>query len=188
MTGTLSLVMFWWSFWYAFIISFLEEREWEPGSAPAGTVAQDHMQLNELHTPGLWCVCKGGNNFPHVATEKNRQKGRTETQSIIRGVWNMVWYTRHWEVTGKRSDRREGCTLLFRSKFKHMHNSDCRGATDGEVPDGDCALLLPIASLPLTFGNPSTKPWLYLLQWSVVPERIKINWQSHEVRQQREWF
>lgn len=64
---------------------------------------------------------------------------------------------------GKRSDRREGCTLLFRNKFKHMCNSDCRGATDGEVPDEDCALLLPIASLPLTFGNPSTNPWLYLL-------------------------
>lgn len=91
MTGSLSLVVFWWSFCYAFIIFFLQKREQEPGSTPAGTIAQDHIQLNESHTPGLWCVCNGWNNFPHIAAEKNMQKGRTEMQGINRGVWNMVW-------------------------------------------------------------------------------------------------
>lgn len=69
-----------------------------------------------------------------------------------------------------------------------MHNSDCRGARGGEVPAGNDDLLLPIASLSLTFGNHSTKPWLYLLRCPVAPERIKINQQPHEARQQGEWF
>lgn len=39
--GTLSLVMFWWSFWYNFIICLLlKERERVLGSTPVGVVAQ----------------------------------------------------------------------------------------------------------------------------------------------------
>lgn len=50
MRGTLSLVMFWWSFSYIFIICLLlNKRERVPGSTLAGAVAQGYIQLNKCH-------------------------------------------------------------------------------------------------------------------------------------------